>query len=96
MIIKSKANIFILQETLGKGVEVEAALNSLLPGWHFSAIDSIGHSGGLAVGFREGKLKITNQWGMKHVMGIDFQSPEFAFPLTLINIYGPFQGRVSF
>eukprot|EP00253_Pinus_taeda_P001568 PITA_01568 len=43
-------------------------LNALLPGWTFSAIDSDGHSGGLAVGIREGKIKIWNQqwveeWG---------------------------------
>eukprot|EP00253_Pinus_taeda_P013898 PITA_13898 len=70
--------------------------NALLPGWNFSAIDSDGHSGGLAVGIRAGKIKIWNQWGMKQVLGIECQSTDFDFSLTIINIYGPCQGRISF
>eukprot|EP00253_Pinus_taeda_P009499 PITA_09499 len=65
MVMNSKADILLLQETLGNGVEVESVLNALLPGWKFSAMDSAGHSGGLAVGYREGRIKIRNQWGMK-------------------------------
>lgn len=33
---------------------------------------------------------------MKQAMGMEFQSPEFEFPLTILNIYGPCQGRVPF
>eukprot|EP00253_Pinus_taeda_P001601 PITA_01601 len=57
---------------------------------------SSGHSGGLAVGYREGRIKIKNQWGMKLVMGMEIQSPDFDFPITILNIYGPCQGRMPF
>eukprot|EP00253_Pinus_taeda_P010693 PITA_10693 len=59
-------------------------------------MDSIGHSGGLAIGYKDGRMKIVNQWGMNHAMGIEIESPEFGFPLVILNIYGPCQGRVNF
>jgi len=68
-LLSSKSDIIFLQETLGRGSEVELVLNSLLKGWKFSAIDSTGHSGGLAIGFREGRIKVLNQWGTKQVIG---------------------------
>src|SRR5271168_1047525 len=76
-LLNSKSDILFLQETLGKGSEVESMLKSLLPGWNFSAIDSSGHSGGLAIGFKEGRIKIINQWGTKKVMGMEIISPDF-------------------
>lgn len=63
MVMNSKVDVLLLQETLGNGAEVELMLNALLPGWKFSAMDSAGHSGGLVVGYREGRIKIRNQWG---------------------------------
>eukprot|EP00253_Pinus_taeda_P006943 PITA_06943 len=96
MVMSSNPDILLLQETLGKSLDVEMALSSLLPGWHFFTADSIGHLGGLAIGFREGRLKTVNLWGMAHAMGMEFQSPKFSFPLTILNIYGPCQGRVIF
>jgi len=51
-ILNSKSDIVFLQETLGKGLEVESMLSSLLPGWKFSAVVSSGHSGGLAIGYK--------------------------------------------
>eukprot|EP00253_Pinus_taeda_P010674 PITA_10674 len=92
----SKSDILFLQETLGKGSEVESMLKSLLPGWSFSAIDSSGHSGGLAIGYREGIIKCINLWGTKHVMGMEVISPDFSSPFLIVNIYGPCQGRELF
>eukprot|EP00253_Pinus_taeda_P025314 PITA_25314 len=57
MVMTSNADILLLQETLGKSEEVESALNTLLLSWNFTAIDSVGYSGGLAVGHREGRMK---------------------------------------
>eukprot|EP00253_Pinus_taeda_P033452 PITA_33452 len=71
-------------------------LSALLPGWKFSAVDSSGHSGGLAIGFKEGRIKVINQWGSKNVMGMEFISPYFALPISIVNIYGPCQGREIF
>eukprot|EP00253_Pinus_taeda_P033560 PITA_33560 len=67
-------------------------LKSLLPGWVFIAMDASSHSGGLAIGFKEGRVKVINHWGMC----MEVLSPDFTFPITLVNIYGPCQGRESF
>lgn len=96
MVVCYNPDILLLQDTLGKSTEVETTLSSILPGWLFLAVDSIRHSGGLAMGFREGRLQIFNHWGMAHVIGMEFQSLEFGFPLSILNIYGPCQGRVKF
>ena len=95
-LINSKAEVLFLQETLGKGYEVENMLKSLLPGWSFTAIDSTGHSGGIAIGVKEGRIKVTNQWGTKQVMGMEVLSPDFSLPISIVNIYGPCQGREIF
>eukprot|EP00253_Pinus_taeda_P025838 PITA_25838 len=92
----SKADIVFLQETLGKGVEVEAMLKTLVPGWVFSAIDASGHSGGLAIGCKEGRIKVINQWGSKNALGMEVLTPVSPRTFTILNIYGPCQGRESF
>lgn len=95
-IVNSKADVILLQETLGKVVDIETMLKALLPGWSFSAMDAFGHSGGLAIGFKDGRVKVLNNWGMRNVMGMEILSPDFHFPISLINVYGPCQGRESF
>jgi exonuclease III len=92
----SNLDVIFLQETLGKASEIEPMLKTLLPGWIFSAAGSSGHSGGIAIGLKKDGLKVINQWGMKNVMGMEVISPDFSFPITLVNIYGPCQGRESF
>lgn len=86
----------MLQETLDLSSEVVSSLGSTLPGWHFQALDSSGHSGGLVTGFREGRMKLINQWGMNNVLGIEVATSKFDIPLLILNIYGPCQERVSF
>eukprot|EP00253_Pinus_taeda_P011881 PITA_11881 len=71
-------------------------LNSLLPGWVFIASDASSHSGGLAIGYKECRVKILNHWGLKNVLGLEVLSPYFPFPLTIVNVYGPCQSRDSF
>eukprot|EP00253_Pinus_taeda_P006972 PITA_06972 len=71
-------------------------LSSLLPGWSFFAIDSSGHSGGLAIGNKEGRIKCSNSWGLKQAMGMEVTSPDFPFPFLIVNIYGRCQGREFF
>ena len=88
--------VLMLQGTLGMSSEVVSSLCSILPRWHFQALDSSGHSGGLAIGFREGRMKLINTWGMDHVLGMEALTPDFDFPLIILNIYGPCQERVSF
>jgi len=93
---KSNSDIIFLQETFGKGSEVESCLKSLLPGWFCHAIDSSGHSGGLAIGYREGRIKCLNLWGLRNVMGMEIITPEFPSSFQIVNIYGPCQGREAF
>eukprot|EP00253_Pinus_taeda_P023384 PITA_23384 len=69
---------------------------ALLSGWRFSAMDSIGHSGGLTIGYKEGRVRILNQWGLERAMGAEILSIDFDVRLTIINIYGPCQGRMEF
>eukprot|EP00253_Pinus_taeda_P003525 PITA_03525 len=89
-------DLLMLQETLGLSSEVVTSLCSLFPGWQFQALDSFGHSGGVAIGFREGRLKLLNSWGMFHGLGMEVLSPEFNGPLSILNIYGPCQERFAF
>lgn len=96
MVQRYNPDVLMLQETLGMSLEVLSTLSSILPGWHFQALDSFGHSGGLALGFREGRLKLVNLWGMDHALGMEVQSPDFGFPLLILNIYGLCQERLSF
>lgn len=96
MVQRCNPDVLMLQKTLGMSSEVLSALCSILPGWLFQALDSISHLGGLAIGFREGRLKSIHLWGMEHVLGMEVQSHDFSFPLMILNIYGPCQERVSF
>eukprot|EP00253_Pinus_taeda_P002170 PITA_02170 len=96
LITRHHPDVVFLQETLGKGSEIEFSLRSFLPGWSFSALDATGHSGGLAIGFKDGSFKIQNSWGLSHVLGMEVLSAEFDQPLLFINVYGPCQGRVPF
>jgi exonuclease III len=43
----NQPNLLLLQETLGKGSDIEKLLVSIFPGWSFSCIDVSGRSGGL-------------------------------------------------
>eukprot|EP00253_Pinus_taeda_P008825 PITA_08825 len=56
----------------------------------------MGHSGGLAIGLREGKIKCINMWGMKNAMGMEVVCPDFPISFQIVNIYAPCQERESF
>ena len=96
LISRYNPDLVFLQETLGRGVDLEPVLNSLLPGWTFAALDAEGHSGGLAIGCRDGRLKILSFWGMQNVMGMEVIYPDFDFSFVVVNVYGPCQARVAF
>eukprot|EP00253_Pinus_taeda_P010711 PITA_10711 len=71
-------------------------LRSFFPGWSFHAIDAVGHSGGLAIGVKDGRMLINSFWGMDHVLGMEIFSPDMGVSLLMLNIYGPCQGREQF
>jgi len=44
-------DLILLQETLGEAQHTSRVLQSLCPGWEFIALDAMGCSGGLALGY---------------------------------------------
>eukprot|EP00253_Pinus_taeda_P033361 PITA_33361 len=71
-------------------------LRSTFPGWSFHAIDAVGHSGGLAIGVKDGRMLINSFWGMDHALGMEISSPDMGVSLLMLNIYGPCQGREQY
>ena len=55
--------VILLQETMGQELEVETSLTSLLPQYSFTAQSAIGHSGGLAIGWKKTSIQCTNSGG---------------------------------
>eukprot|EP00253_Pinus_taeda_P007836 PITA_07836 len=96
LVTRYNLDILFLQETLGRNLEVESMLKSAFPGWAFHAIDVVGHSGGLAIGVKEGRMMINSLWGMDHVLGMEVSSPDIGLSFLMLNIYGPCQGREFF
>ena len=45
--------VILLQEIMGPELEVETSLTSLLPQYSFTSQSAIGHSGGLAIGWKK-------------------------------------------
>jgi len=60
MISADCLDLILLQGTLGTHLEVDHSLSTLLKGWTFHAIDTIGHSGGVTIGFNPKSIKILN------------------------------------
>ena len=53
-------DVILLQETLGVGEVIRERLESWLPGWSFVTMDARGRSRGLAVGWKNYCVKLTN------------------------------------
>lgn len=60
MIALIDPQIILLQETMGLSDKVKAALESWLPGWAFEAVDAVGRSGGLAIGWVANQIRCEN------------------------------------
>jgi len=89
-------DVILLQETLGVGDVIKDCLESWLPGWTFITLDVKGRSGGLAIGWKNCKLKLITSWGMDSVLCAEVLSAELGFSIKVINIYGPYNNRVPF
>ena len=63
-------DIVILQETLGEASLIISLLEELLKGWSLFSLDSLGCSGGLAMGWNSKSIKIENSWGFKLHQGM--------------------------
>lgn len=89
-------DIILLQETLGPAENVTLSLQVLAPRWKSMAIDAIGRSGGLAIGYNPRTIRIDASWGGFGFMGIDSFSSELGKSLRILNIYGPCHQRETF
>ena len=96
MIALLDPQIILLQETMGPSDKVKEALESWLPGWVFEAVDAVGRLGGLAIGWVANQIRCENIWGFHSGMGIDVYSRETYRVYSVINIYGPYQDRLTY
>eukprot|EP00253_Pinus_taeda_P024137 PITA_24137 len=94
--LSEKLDFLLLQETLDDGPLVNKALKSFLPDWDFFFLDVRGRSGGCALGFNNKMFRISNSWGGKGFLGVDFTSISLNIPMRIINIYGPCQNKEVF
>ena len=74
MLTLEHLDVIMLQDTLGVGEVIKERLESWLPCWSFVTLDARGRSGGLAVGWRNCCVKLTNAWGLDSVLGVEILS----------------------
>eukprot|EP00253_Pinus_taeda_P026707 PITA_26707 len=89
-------DIILLQETLGLAEYITRSLQSLVSSWIFVAIDVVGRSGGLAIGYNPRSIRVDASWGQSRFMGIDIFSAELCKNLWIMNVYGPCHQREHF
>lgn len=89
-------NIIMLQETLCSADQLTRAMQTLVPAWCFHAIDAVGRSGGLAIGFNPRSIKMDSAWGGPRFLGLDIFSVELGMTLRVVNVYAPCSQRESF
>lgn len=89
-------DIIMLQETLGNDESIEQTLSTVKPGWQFHALDAIGRSGGLAIGYNPRSINASATWGGVGFIGLDLFSAELGLSIGFINVYGPCQRREDF
>lgn len=96
MVAMYDPQIILLQETMGASDSVKKALESWLSGWNFEAVDAIGKSGGLAIGWLTRQIRCENIWGTQSAIGVDVYSRETDWAFTVLNLYGPYQMQLPF
>ena len=86
--------IILLQETMVPRDLVKEVLESWLPGWVFEAVDAVGRSGGLAIGWLTSQIRCESIWGFHVGIGIEVYSRDIDIVFFVVNIYGPYQDRL--
>ena len=88
--------VIMLQETLASSEEIKGAICKLFPSWSFFTLDTKGWSRGLVVGWRDGRLKVLNTWGMYQAIGLEVYSTDLYSSIPILNVYGPYIDKVPF
>lgn len=96
LFLSKLVDVILLQETLSKVKSIIPLLNSRLSGWTFHALDVSGHSGGVAVGFKNRSIVLKNIWGGRGFLGSDIYSKDVEDEMRIINVYGPCHNKESF
>ena len=96
MLSVQKPDVFLLQETLGKELEVTNLFSSITNNFTFLSQSAKGLSGGMAIGWNQSTTRYTNSWGALFGMGIQISWEEENLSLKILNIYGPYNNRVTF
>ena len=81
---------------MGSEIEVTNLLNSIYRNYSFLAQSAKSHSGGLAIGWNHLYVKILNSWGSTSCAGIHVHWDESNLLLNILNVYDPYDNRVSF
>jgi hypothetical protein len=95
MVDNISPGVILLQETLGIREDVKFALESLLHGWVFVAVDSRGRSV-LAYGWKSKVCRCDNVWNIESGIGLELYAEEMGRIMAVINIYGPYLDRVRY
>lgn len=93
--LSTRPHIILLQETMCTELVAMRKLSSILPGWEFSAMDAVGHSGGLLVGWNPIYFSFQTfktQWGLL----LNGNCLCLKLHLTILNLYGPYKHRGAF
>lgn len=89
-------DIIFLEETLGSFELIVRTLLTIMPGWHFQALDVVERSEGLALRINPQTIKVTSAWGGQGSLGINIFSAELGRNLFIMNIYAPNHNILDF
>jgi hypothetical protein len=87
--------IIMILETMGRFKTLIFDLERLSPRWGFVGIDTSGLSGGLFIGF-SAKLMLVNRYSISSGLLTDFFSKELNRSFSILNLYGPYDGKEAF
>jgi len=60
---KELIDLVFLQETMGVVDTISPLMESMIPGWHFQAIDVNGRLRGIALGYNSRSINLKGTWG---------------------------------
>lgn len=89
-------NVVFIQETLGDFISITQSTEFLLIEWSFVAVDTRGHSVGMAMRWKIGACRFDNVWGFGLGIGVSIYYVELGKTLSLINVYGPYLDIILF
>jgi hypothetical protein len=81
---------------MGVSEGVISALESMLHGWNFEAIDTRGRLGVVALGWKQKGCKCENAWIIDYGLALELFVEELGRNVIVLNIYGPYHDKVRY